>query len=291
MKQDMTSTVRIPAVFFGHGSPMNALEQNRYTEAWRRIGATIPTPKAILCVSAHWMTRGAAVTAMDKPRTIHDFGGFPQELFEVQYPAPGSPALAARVQELLAPVEVQQDQSWGLDHGTWSVLTHVYPDANVPIVQLSLDASQPPRYHYDLGARLAPLRDEGVLIVGSGNVVHNLGRMQWTEDARPYDWATRFNETVRAHLAAREHPPLTDYASLGETANATSLSRGPRLDPIGDDARLSVPTPEHYLPLLYILAQQGQDEALSLPVDGIEYGSIGMLTVAVGLKAEPAQQT
>ena len=279
----MISTVRMPAVFFGHGSPMNALEQNRYTETWRRIGASMPKPKAILCVSAHWMTRGTAVTAMDNPRTIHDFGGFPQELFEVQYPTPGSPALAARVQELLAPVEVQQDQSWGLDHGTWSVLAHVFPDANVPVVQLSLDSTQPSQYHYDLGARLAPLRDEGVLIVSSGNVVHNLGRIQWAEDAKPYDWAVRFNETVRAHLAAREHQPLIDYVSLGETANATSLSRGPRLDPIGDDARLSVPTPEHYLPLLYILAQQGQDEALSLPVDGIEYGSIGMLTVAVGL--------
>jgi 4,5-DOPA dioxygenase extradiol len=314
MNRNMASSARMPAVFFGHGSPMNALEQNRYTETWRRIGASLPEPKAILCVSAHWMTRGTAVTAMDKPRTIHDFGGFPQELFEVQYPAPGSLHLAARVRELLAPVDVQQDQSWGLDHGTWSVLAHVYPDANLPVVQLSLDASQPPRYHYDLGARLAPLRDEGVLIVGSGNVVHNLGRMQWAEDARPYDWATRFNETVRAHIAAREHQALIDYPSLGETANATShvagrtseasrassSSRGPAdvqdaqmprrpgmagngLDPIGEDARLSVPTPEHYLPLLYILAQQRQDEAVSLPVDGIEYGSIGMLSVAVGL--------
>jgi 4,5-DOPA dioxygenase extradiol len=297
----MASTARMPAVFFGHGSPMNALEQNRYTDAWRRIGASLPKPKAILCVSAHWMTHGTAVTAMDKPRTIHDFGGFPQALFEVQYPAPGNPLLAARVRELLAPVKVQQDQSWGLDHGTWSVLAHLFPDANVPVVQLSLDTNQPPRYHYELGAHLAPLRDEGVLIIGSGNVVHNLGRIQWGEDAKPYDWATRFNETVRAHLAAREHQALIDYASfgetanatslsrgprldpIGETANATSLSRGPRLDPIGDDARLSVPTPEHYLPLLYILAQQSRGEALSLPVDGIEYGSIGMLTVAVGL--------
>ncbi|HWR87238.1 MAG TPA: 4,5-DOPA dioxygenase extradiol [Acidiferrobacterales bacterium] len=273
MKQNMVSTARMPAVFFGHGSPMNALEQNRYTEEWRRIGASMPEPKAILCVSAHWMTHGTAVTATDKPRTIHDFGGFPQELFAVQYPAPGSPLLAARVRELLLPVEVQLDKSWGLDHGTWSVLTHMFPDANVPVVQLSLDASQPPRYHYELGARLAPLRNEGVLIVGSGNVVHNLGRMQWAEDAKPYDWSVRFNETVRAHLAAREHQPLIDYASLG------------------DDARLSVPTPEHYLPLLYILAQQGQGETLSLPVDGIEYGSIGMLTVAVGLEAKPALQT
>jgi 4,5-DOPA dioxygenase extradiol len=268
MKQGMPGTARMPAVFFGHGSPMNALEQNRYTDAWRRLGETLPQPKAILAVSAHWETRGTAVTAMDKPRTIHDFGGFPQELFEVQYPAPGSPLLAARVRELLAPVEVRLDQSWGLDHGTWSVLAHAFPDANVPVVQLSLDASQPPRYHYELGARLAPLRDEGVLIVGSGNVVHNLGRILWAEDARPYDWAVRFNEKVRAHLAAREHQPLIDYASLG------------------DDARLCVPTPEHYLPLLYVLAQQNADETVTLPIDGIELGAIGMLTAIVGLQAD-----
>jgi len=264
MKQNMVSTARMPAVFFGHGSPMNALEHNRYTEAWRRIGTSMPKPKAILCVSAHWMTHGTAVTAMDKPRTIHDFGGFPQELFQVQYPAHGSPHLAARVRELLAPIDVQLDQIWGLDHGTWSVLAHVFPDADVPVVQLSLKVSQPPSYHYDLGARLAPLRDEGVLIVGSGNVVHNLGRIQWAEDAKPYNWAERFNETVRAHLAAREHRPLIDYLSLG------------------DDAHLSVPTPEHYLPLLYIIAAQGMNETVSLPVDGIELGSIGMLTAIVG---------
>ena len=264
----MACTTRLPAVFFGHGSPLNALEQNRFTDAWRHIGTALPKPKAILCVSAHWMTRGTAVTAMDKPRTIHDFSGFPQELFEVQYPAPGSPTLAARVRELLAPVEVQLDKSWGLDHGTWSVLAQVYPDANVPVVQLSLDSTQPPQYHYNLGARLAPLRDEGVLIVGSGNVVHNLGRIQWAEDAKPYGWATRFNEKVRAHLAAREHQPLIHYLSLGS------------------DARLSVPTPEHYLPLLYIIAAQGEDETISLPIDGIELGSIGMLTAIVGPQAD-----
>ncbi len=263
----MPGATRMPAVFFGHGSPMNALEQNRYTDTWRHIGASIPAPKAILCVSAHWYIRGTAVTAMAQPRTIHDFGGFPQELFEVQYPAPGSPQIAARVRELLAPIDVRLDQSWGLDHGTWSVLAHAFPKANVPVVQLSLDASQPPRYHYDLGARLAPLRDEGVLIVGSGNVVHNLARIQRSDDARPYDWAIRFNEKARAHLAAREHQALIDYLSLG------------------GDARLSVPTPEHYLPLLYIIAAQGDDETVSLPVDGIELGSIGMLTAIVGPQA------
>jgi 4,5-DOPA dioxygenase extradiol len=259
---------RMPAVFFGHGSPMNTLEHNRYTEAWQRIGATLPRPTAILAVSAHWYVRGTAVTAMPQPRTIHDFGGFPRELYEVQYPAPGDPALAARVQALLAPLAVEADQtSWGLDHGTWSVLAHVYPHADVPVVQLSLDATQPPRYHYELARRLAPLREEGVLIVGSGNVVHNLGRIQWSEDAKPYDWATRFNTRVCESLQAHDHATLVDFAALGA------------------DARLSVPTPDHYLPLLYVIAQQREDEPLSLPVDGIEYGSIGMLTVAVGLAA------
>jgi 4,5-DOPA dioxygenase extradiol len=268
MKPNMTNTARMPAVFFGHGSPMNTLEHNRYTDAWRRIGASLPKPKAILCVSAHWMTRGTAVTAMDKPRTIHDFGGFPQALYEVQYPAPGDPALAARVREWLAPVDVQLDRSWGLDHGTWSVLAHVFPAADVPVVQLSLDATLPPSAHYELATRLAHLRDEGVLIVGSGNVVHNLGRMQWAEDATPYDWATRFNEQVRDWLLARNHQALINFNALG------------------DHARLSVPTPEHYLPLLYVIAQQDDADKVSLPVDGIEYGSIGMLTMVVGAQTE-----
>ncbi len=254
----------MPAVFFGHGSPMNTLEHNQYTETWRRLGESVPKPKAILSVSAHWYARGTAVTAMESPRTIHDFGGFPQELFEVQYPAPGDPRIAARVRDLLAPVEVTLDNSWGLDHGTWSVLVHVFPHADIPVVQLSIDGTQPPSIHYELAQKLAPLRDEGVLIVGSGNVVHNLGRIQWTDDAKPYDWAARFNEKVRGYLTARDHGPLIDYATLGE------------------DARLSVPTPDHYLPLLYVMAQQGENETISLPIDGIEFGSIGMLTVVVG---------
>ncbi len=255
---------RMPALFFGHGSPMNTLARNRYTDAWRAIGAALPRPKAVLAISAHWVTRGVAVTAMATPRTIHDFGGFPRELFEVQYPAPGDPQLAERVRALLAPVAVQLDQDWGLDHGTWSVLAHVFPDAEVPVVQLSLDATQAPRGHYQLAARLAPLRDAGVLILGSGNVVHNLGSMRWSEDTPPYGWATRFNDRVRTALADGDHDTLIDY------------------DALGDDARLSAPTPEHYLPLLYVVAQQQAGEALTLPVDGIEYGSIGMLAVAVG---------
>jgi len=257
------TTARMPAIFFGHGSPMNTLEHNRFTDAWRRLGESMPRPRAILAVSAHWYGRGTAVTAMPRPRTIHDFGGFPRELFEVQYPAPGDPALALRVQELLAPVAVQTDQSWGLDHGTWSVLAHVFPDADVPVVQLSLDATQSPRWHYELAARLAPLRDEAVLIIGSGNVVHHLGMIRWTDDAEPYDWATRFNDRVRTALAAGDHDVLIDYTALGQ------------------DAQLSVPTPEHYLPLLYVMAQQQASDTVTLAVDGIVYGSISMLTAVV----------
>jgi 4,5-DOPA dioxygenase extradiol len=258
------SGTRMPVVFFGHGSPMNTLERNPYTEAWRRIGEAIPAPKAVLCVSAHWYTEGTAVTAMSHPKTIHDFYGFPQALFEVQYPAPGEPSLASRVRELLAPVDVGLDHSWGLDHGTWSVLKHVYPNADVPVLQLSIDGTRSPRYHYETGRRLAPLRDEGILIAGSGNVVHNL-RLMKRGGGQAYDWALRFNETIRDALAARDHATLVDFEKLGESA------------------RLSVPTPEHYLPLLYVAGLQESDESMSFPVDGYDLGSISMLTAAAGL--------
>ena len=255
---------RMPAVFFGHGSPMNTLDRNQYTEAWRRIGESIPTPKAVLCVSAHWYTEGTAVTAVGRPRTIHDFYGFPQPLFDVQYPAPGEPKLASRVRELLAPLDVGLDESWGLDHGTWSVLKHAYPKADVPVVQLSIDGTQPPQFHYETGRRLAPLRDEGILVAGSGNVVHNL-RLMRRGGGQGFDWAVRFNERIREALATRDHRTLVDFEKLGE------------------DARLSVPTPEHYLPLLYIAGLQGADESMAFPVDGYDLGSISMLTAVAGL--------
>jgi len=258
---------RMPAVFFAHGTPMNALGENRFGDAWRHYGASIPKPKAILMVSAHWYTQGTAVTAMDAPRTIHDFGGFPQALFDMQYPAPGSPALAARVHDLLAPVQVHMDRSWGLDHGTWSVLVHVYPRADIPVVQLSIDGTQPPQFHYELAKRLAPLRDEGVLIAASGNVVHNLRTMRRSEQAGAYDWAQQFETTVREHLRRGEHAPLIDYEKLGQAA------------------RMSVPTPEHYLPLLYVMAQQQEGEPVSFITEGIELGSISMLSVAIGATA------
>lgn len=261
------TNARMPVIFFGHGSPMNTLASNRYTEAWNRLGASVPEPKAILAISAHWFTRGTAVTAMEKPKTIHDFGGFPQALFDVQYPAPGDPGLAARVRELLAPVEVHLDQSWGLDHGTWSVLAHAFPGAGIPVVQLSMDATKPAQFHYETGKRLAPLRDEGVLIIGSGNVVHNLMLMRRGDGAYAFDWARRFNGEVRAALASGRHEALIDFGRLGE------------------DARLAVPTPEHYLPLLYIAALQAEDEAVVFAIDGYEAGSLGMLSAAAGMPA------
>ena len=254
-----------PAVFFGHGNPMNALADNRFTEAWARIGRNLPRPKAILCISAHWFINQTGVTINTSPRTIHDFGGFPQELFQVQYPAPGSPELALRVQSLLAPLPVRLDDSWGLDHGTWSVLAHVYPAADIPVVQLSIDAAQPPAFHYEIGKRLAPLREEGILVMGSGNLVHNLRVMDWSGRLTdPFDWAGRFEEEARHMILAGDHAPLLTYQKLGR------------------DAMLSIPTPDHFLPLMHILGAQQNGEAVSFPVEGAEGGSISMLTVQMG---------
>jgi 4,5-DOPA dioxygenase extradiol len=257
---------RMPAIFFGHGNPLNALLRNQYTEAWSNIGNYLPRPKAVLCVSAHWYLPGTAVTAMEKPRTIHDFGGFPRELYEVEYPAPGSPDLAHRVKSLLDPAAVALDEeSWGLDHGTWSVLCHVFPSADIPVVQLSIDETQPPEFHYELGKRLAPLRDEGVLIVGSGNLVHNLHAYAWgRHNVEPFDWAVRFEKLARELLIKGDHAPLADYESLGR------------------DAMLSAPTPDHYLPLLYVIGSRSTSDEVSFPVEGFDGGSISMLTVQIG---------
>jgi 4,5-DOPA dioxygenase extradiol len=256
---------RMPAIFFGHGNPMNALLSNSYTAGWRRIGLETPKPKAVLSISAHWYVAETGVTISTAPRTIHDFGGFPRELFQVQYPAPGDPLLAHRVQKLLAPLEVKLDDSWGLDHGTWSVLKHVYPDADVPVVQLSIDERQPAAFHFEVGKRLAPLRDEGILIVGSGNLVHNLHTYAWGRHMPdPYDWATRFETAARQMMIAGEYKPLIDYEALGR------------------DAMLSIPTPDHYLPLLYVVAARQQRERIGFPVEGIDGGSISMLSVQIG---------
>jgi len=254
---------RMPAIFVGHGSPMNAISDNRYTRAWVARSALMPRPRALLSVSAHWFTRGTGVTAMLAPKTIHDFGGFPEELYQVRYPAPGDPDLAAEIQSLLKPATVHLDSSWGLDHGTWQVAIHLFPDADVPVVQLSIDATQPPQFHYDLGRRLAPLRDQGILILGSGNIVHNLGTLDRREGTPAFDWAARFSDFVRESLLRRDHPALIGYATRGK------------------DAALSVPTPEHYLPLLYALGTQNDYDSADIFVEGCELGSLDMMSVAL----------
>lgn len=254
----------MPALFVGHGSPMNTLADNRCTAAWRRLGQALPRPSAILVISAHWYVPGTAVTAMETPRTIHDFQGFPQALFDFRYPAPGSPALAERVRQMLSPLAVTADDAWGLDHGAWSVLAHLFPEADVPVVQLSIDRRQPPPFHYETGKRLAALRDEGVLILGSGNVVHNLGLLRWDAPDAAYDWALRFELAVKERLLRRDPGGLVEWE---------------KLDP---QARRAVPTPEHYLPLLYCIATQKEGEAVSFPVEGIEMGSLSMLSVCIG---------
>jgi len=254
----------LPALFIGHGSPMNTLEVNRYTAGWREIAATLPRPKAILSVSAHWYIGATAVTSMVKPRVIHDFYGFPQQLFEFDYPAAGSPELAAAVVDAAKPVWVGADaDSWGLDHGTWSVLAHLFPEADIPVVQLSVDASKASAYHFDLGRRLAPLRDEGVLIVASGNVVHNLASMQWSEPYSGFDWARRFDDAARTAMT-------TDpAATLG-------LARHP-------DFPAAAPTPDHFLPLLYLAGlADATGEAASTVLEGYAYGSLSMAAYALG---------
>jgi 4,5-DOPA dioxygenase extradiol len=265
----MTAPARLPALFIGHGNPMNAIEDNATTRAWRALAATFPRPRAVVAVSAHWFLPGTRVTAEERPRTIHDFGGFPPELFAVEYPAPGDPVLAQRVGALLAagpdPIAARPDTSWGLDHGTWSVLCHLLPAADVPVIQVSLDETRPPSFHFELGRRLKPLRDEGVLLLGSGNLVHNLHAYAWgRHPAEPFDWALRFEAFARARIAADDPAPLVDYEAQGR------------------DAVLAVPTPEHYLPLLAVLGARHEGEAAAFPVEGIDGGSISMLSVRLG---------
>jgi len=255
----------MPTIFFGHGNPMNALSKNSYTESWASIGKSIPRPKAVLAVSAHWYIPYCAVTSNLNPRTIHDFGGFPKELYQIEYPAPGNLDLALRVQNLLAPVAVRLDERWGLDHGTWSVLKHVFPNADIPIVQLSINETKPPSFHYELGKRLAALREEGILIIGSGNIVHNLAAYTWgKKNVPPFDWAVRFEEYARELMLKGDDEPLVNYESLGR------------------DAIMSAPTPEHYLPLLYVLGLRRKNEEVSFPVQGVDGGSISMLAVQIG---------
>jgi len=251
---------RMPVIFFGHGSPIIALETNTVTQTWHAMAQAIPRPKAILCISAHWLTWGTTVTGMANPQTIHDFGGFNDELFEIKYPAPGSPVLARRVRDLLAPTPVAIDTSeWGLDHGTWSVLMKAYPDADIPVVQLSMDAAKPPGWHYAQGQRLKPLRDEGVLIVGTGNTVHNLSTMSRPERyVAPYDWASRFSDAIRDAVLQDAPERLITFTDQGR------------------DAELAQPTPDHFWPLLYAIGARQPEDEVGVPIDHIEYKSVGM---------------
>ncbi len=248
-----------PAFFIGHGSPMNALEQNALVQQWRSVVQGYK-PKAILMISAHWYTKGTAVTAMPRPRTIHDFYGFPQELHQVQYPAPGSPELAAEIKTLLAPHQVALDLNWGLDHGAWSVLTHIFPKADIPVVQLSLDQDLSPAEHLELGQKLTPLRHQGVMIVGSGNVVHNLRMLDW-QSTKPPLWAERFNRQIKELLLTKNFAALAQYQDLGEAA------------------RLAVPHPDHFLPLLYVLGSMLNGDDIGVFNDEIIYGALSMLSV------------
>jgi 4,5-DOPA dioxygenase extradiol len=262
----LDSNFIMPTWFVGHGSPMNAIADNDFTRALSRQAALLPAkPKAILCISAHWETHGTRVTTSPAPRTIHDFRGFPPELFAVEYPAPGSPELAERVRLMFDEGQVQGDARWGLDHGSWSLLRHMYPAADVPVVQLSLDRGLNPEQHYALARGLRPLREEGVLILGSGNIVHSLPLIQWSEDAPPYDWAVEFDAAIRDFLLARNHVGLMRYREL-----------------LGRSAELSVPTEEHYLPLLYAAGVHRDDEPLSFFYEGMQNASISMRSLQFG---------
>jgi len=258
------NTEAFPVLFVGHGSPMNAIEQNEFTNGWQNVSRNFPKPAAILCISAHWETKGTFVTAMEKPNTIHDFGGFPQQLFDVQYPAPGSPELAAETQNLVEKTAIGLDNSWGLDHGAWSVIKHFFPEADVPVIQLSLDYRQDAEYHYDLAKQLAALRNKGILIVGSGNMVHNLRMIDWHKPDTGFDWAQEANSKFKKLILSNDHKQLINYQKLGR------------------EIELSVPSPEHYLPLLYTLALKTEKEEVSFFNDKSVMGSISMTSVKIG---------
>jgi len=258
---------KMPVLFIGHGSPMNGIEDNAFSKTWAKLGAEIPKPKAVLVVSAHWLTNGTHITAMEAPKTIHDFGGFPQALFDVQYPAPGSPELALETSKLIASTSVGLDHDWGLDHGTWTVVRHMYPNADIPVLQLSIDYSKPPLYHYDLAKELAALRKKGVLIIGSGNMVHNLSMVAWDKLDEPefgYDWAQEINQIFKEKIVAGDVQSLIHYERLGSAA------------------QLAIPTPDHYYPLLYTLGLQDKTDTIDFFNDKAVGGSLTMTSVRIG---------
>lgn len=261
-----SNTDKMPLLFLGHGNPMNAISENEFVTGFRTIGKTLPKPNAILCISAHWETKGTFVTAMQNPRTIHDFAGFPQALFDVQYPAPGSPELAAQTKQLVTSADIGLDDKWGLDHGAWSVIKHLYPAADIPVMQMSIDYSQPASYHYQLAKELHSLRNKGILIIGSGNIVHNLKMVAWhkVNEAFAFDWAIEANEKIKSHILNRNHQALIDFKAQGKAFD------------------LAIPTPEHYLPLLYILALQTENEQVTLFNDKAVAGSLTMTSLKIG---------
>jgi 4,5-DOPA dioxygenase extradiol len=267
LSQGFSKTEKMPILFLGHGSPMNAIEENQFVEGFRKVGKTIPKPNAILCISAHWLTKGTKVTAMDLPPTIHDFGGFPKALFDVQYAAPGSPELAKETQQILSPIAVELDDSWGLDHGAWSVIKHLYPNADIPVIQMSIDYNQPMNYHFELANKLQSLREKGILIIGSGNIIHNLRMVDFAnmdKDNYGYDWAIEVREKVNGFLLDGNYNPLIQYEKQSKAF------------------QLAIPTPDHYIPLLYILGLQQKNEQLSLFNDKLVAGSLSMTSVKIG---------
>jgi 4,5-DOPA dioxygenase extradiol len=267
LSQGFSKTEKMPILFLGHGNPMNAIEENQFVEGFRNVGKTIPKPNAILCISAHWLTKGTKVTAMDLPPTIHDFGGFPKALFDVQYPAPGSPELAKETQQILSPIPVELDDSWGLDHGAWSVIKHLYPNADIPVIQMSIDYNQSMQYHFDLANKLQSLREKGILIIGSGNIIHNLRMVDFAnmdKDNYGYDWAIEVREKVNGFLLDGNYNPLIQYEKQSKAF------------------QLAIPTPDHYIPLLYILGLQQKNEQLSLFNDKLVAGSLSMTSVKIG---------
>lgn len=266
LSEFLPNTTRMPVLFLGHGSPMNAIEENEFVQGFRIISKNIPTPTAILCISAHWETNGTFVTAMDHPKTIYDFGGFPKELYEVQYPAPGSPALAKETQSIITKTTIGLDQQWGLDHGAWTVLKHLYPKANIPIIQFSLDYNKPPLYHYELAKELSALRNKGILIVGSGNNVHNLRMVDWNRmnEQFAFDWAKEADQLMQSYILNMNHTPLIQYESQGTAF------------------RLAIPTPEHYLPMLYVLALQQKEEVVQFFNNKPIAGSLSMTSFQIG---------
>lgn len=266
MTSNMSNTGKMPVLFLGHGSPMNAIEENEFVEGFRTIGRSLQKPNAILCVSAHWETRGTFVTAMNNPKTIHDFGGFPQALFDVEYPALGSPDLALETQKLITKTHVELDHKWGLDHGAWSVIKHLYPNADIPVIQMSIDYSKPGRHHYELAQELNSLRHKGVLIIGSGNMVHNLRKVAWNKlhENYAYEWATEANETMKKHILNGDHQNLIDFKSQGTAFD------------------LAIPTPEHYIPMLYALGLKDENETVRLFNDKAVGGSLTMTSFIAG---------